>query len=513
MKVGLLVSVAALAACQAHGEGFRCEEDSQCTAPNARCELSGACSAPDLTCGSGRRYSDLAPDSLASACVALGTPRWLRTCRGPGSETLASLDARRDTVVAALSYEPGSLGMKSNSLPVYGETDMLVVALAAADGVQQWEQAFGSALQDTLAGARFLSGGDVLMYGRFAADLELGGRMLPANNATALLARLRQDGQSLWANSSSGGGLGGYEAAAALPNEQVLALGAFNAPSAAPFVIGSVQLATGAENDYDAFVAAHQGQGQVTMARAFGNPLRSDYAGRAAATATRLLTATLVESVAAGLPAYPAAVPGGRLDVLVTAWELAGGTLTPRVSYAAGGAGAEQVTALAADPRGLERFAVAGTASTSVTFGTCPSCRVPAPGPSYGWIVQFEDTATLAPARVTVFGGPAGQARITALALASDGSLYAAGGFDGTVSFGSSGERTAEGGDGFLARVAPSGEVSEVIVFGGPAREQATAVTVTADGVIVGGTFSNGSRLGDVTLSASGGLDVWVSRL
>lgn len=62
-----MVGAILLAGCGS-SSSFTCADDSQCE-PNGTCEEVGYCSFPDETCGSGRRFGNLADAGIANACV------------------------------------------------------------------------------------------------------------------------------------------------------------------------------------------------------------------------------------------------------------------------------------------------------------------------------------------------------------------------------------------------------------------------------------------------------------
>jgi len=62
---------ATLAACTAHGEGFRCEQNAQCGA-GGMCAITGYCAAASAECASGWRYGDYAAPALRDRCLSDG---------------------------------------------------------------------------------------------------------------------------------------------------------------------------------------------------------------------------------------------------------------------------------------------------------------------------------------------------------------------------------------------------------------------------------------------------------
>ncbi|MEM6293837.1 MAG: hypothetical protein AAGA54_21355 [Myxococcota bacterium] len=113
-----------LAGCSA--SAFSCQEDAQCEGlVDGRCELNGYCSLPDEECVSGRRYGDLAPDTVAGRCVpsddegstggTTGTPPGSTTSTGPSLTTSTSTTGLTTAQPATTTDALGSSGVEDDT--------------------------------------------------------------------------------------------------------------------------------------------------------------------------------------------------------------------------------------------------------------------------------------------------------------------------------------------------------------------------------------------------------------
>ncbi len=75
VKLGWLLCLVANAACL-QTTSFHCTKSSQCMTPSqtGTCESVGYCSFPDSSCPDGKRFGDLAGDSLSNTCVGSQQP-------------------------------------------------------------------------------------------------------------------------------------------------------------------------------------------------------------------------------------------------------------------------------------------------------------------------------------------------------------------------------------------------------------------------------------------------------
>ena len=109
-------------------------------------------------------------------------------------------------------------------------------------------------------------------------------------------------------------------------------------------------------------------------------------------------------------------------------------------------------------------------------------------------------------------GGPSDDF-VYGLGLLPDGSLIAAGFFQGTGVFGTS-NLTASGEDAFVMRLNPAGQVVWARRFGSTGTEAIRWLNVRPDGtILITGWFENTVAFGATSLTSSGGRDIFVAEL
>ena len=149
-------------------------------------------------------------------------------------------------------------------------------------------------------------------------------------------------------------------------------------------------------------------------------------------------------------------------------------------------------------------------APTSAPTGTTPSGSKAAPPPALPADPGARKAAHIWSRRMG--GGEAESGR--AIAVAADGSVYVSGIFRDQVSFGDGKPLSANGVDGFLARLGADGKTLWARGMGGEGDDIADAVAIDPKGNgVVGGSFSKELALGDATLQSKGSDDMFVAAL
>lgn len=149
---------------------------------------------------------------------------------------------------------------------------------------------------------------------------------------------------------------------------------------------------------------------------------------------------------------------------------------------------------------------------TSAPTGTMPAGQKPEPTAALPADPGGKKAAHVWSRRMG--GGEAESGR--AIAVAPDGSVYLSGIFRDQASFGEGPARTltANGVDGFVARLDPAGKTLWVRGMGGEGDDIAKAVAIDPAGdVVVAGSFSKQLALGDSTMDSKGSDDMFVAAL
>lgn len=183
MRAFVFSLVALAAACQSNG--FRCEDDSECTVQGVAgfCEDNGVCSFPDEECSSGRRYGQQAPAELAGVCVtggggsSTGAASTEGTSTSPATTTSETTSTESSSGITDSGSSSGSSSSSSGEGPgpqpnivfvtsqavpkdvnVVEEADLLCNALAQDAGLPgefvAWLSTTEVAAIDRLGGAR-----------------------------------------------------------------------------------------------------------------------------------------------------------------------------------------------------------------------------------------------------------------------------------------------------------------------------------------------------------------------
>ncbi|HEU5060567.1 MAG TPA: hypothetical protein VFU21_28745, partial [Kofleriaceae bacterium] len=149
-------------------------------------------------------------------------------------------------------------------------------------------------------------------------------------------------------------------------------------------------------------------------------------------------------------------------------------------------------------------------APTSAPTGTMPAGQKPAAAAALPADPGGKKAAHLWSRRMG--GGEAESGR--AIAVAPDGSVYVSGMFKDEASFGDAHVLTANGVDGFLARLDPTGKTLWARGMGGEGDDVADAVAIDPHGnAVVAGSFSSKLTLGDSTMESKGSDDMFVAAL
>jgi hypothetical protein len=111
------------------------------------------------------------------------------------------------------------------------------------------------------------------------------------------------------------------------------------------------------------------------------------------------------------------------------------------------------------------------------------------------------------------FGGSSSDS-LHAMAVDSNGNIYVAGQFSGSIDFGATALTSSGGSDGFVAKLDANGSVLWARKLGGTSTDVAYALAVRPTGeVVIAGSFRGGASFGSIVLSSIGGNDAFVAVL
>jgi hypothetical protein len=113
----------------------------------------------------------------------------------------------------------------------------------------------------------------------------------------------------------------------------------------------------------------------------------------------------------------------------------------------------------------------------------------------------------VSPRWAQTMSGPSNEDEIDGVAASPDGSVYATGKFEGTVTLGGVLLESAGAADIPLARFDAQGQTVWAKRFGGPGEDNLFDVDANADGAVATGAFSGTVAFGSTTLTSSGPWD------
>lgn len=439
-------------------------------------------------CVSGLRWSEIAGDGLARACVETATPDAATDSGRPDAAVDAGqLDTTTDAPYVDASPDAGADAPVADAAPDASSTD-------AAAGTE-FAYGYGSSGDDVGAAIDTDSSNDVVLAGSFTGSISFGGSFLAsdgAGNPDAFLAKISCTGSHVWSRQLGGDSTEHALGVAADAVGDVIAVGQFTGTvdfgSAAPTAAGS----------FDAFVAKYASAG--------GAPL---WAIRLGGTGHDAASSVAVDDsrdvVVAGIVTSSADIGGGMdggfggIDAFVAKYAAADGGYV--WGNRVGGSGTDRARALAVSPPG-DVFVVYDFTGTA-NFGGADMVSAGV----YDLVL-----ARYSPIGVHEWSLRHGSSNIESpedVALDSEGNLVVAGSFYGTTVLGGSPLTSAGADDIFVAKYSGlDGAHQWSVRFGGLESDEATGVTVGPDGkVYVAGSFRSDVNFGGGTIGSNAGTD------
>jgi hypothetical protein len=439
---------------------------------------------------------------LLPLCLPAQTWTEVQPIDGDGNETVKALLAMPDGGYVAGGTFTGSSPFAGQDASMGGAD--LFLARYGADGALLWQLQAGDTENEGLAALAQLPGGDLMVAGSFWFHLPLGDTLLSTVGSprALFLARLRTDGQLVWAQRISGDGLKEITGMKVLPDSSLAVAGYFQHS----LTLGdSLLLNEAAPGSTSLFVAKLGSDGQwlwVQQAGDSGN--------------------TRVQALGVG-PDGQIAV-GGNLDGTATlaGTTLSGGFLnqnvflaafapdgTPRWARTAGGVISDQLRALAVDEQGDIYAAgdITGVMNLSDTLSIASST-----GNSDFFLLKY--TAEGSPIWGRALGGPLLQQGLT---LAVQQELVVVGGsFQGAIAFDGQAADAGSAGLpwGFLAGFRPDGQARWLVPV--PADRIALVESLAfsgEEGLLAGGSFGQSATFDGQALFSQGNSSAFVGRL
>ncbi len=314
---------------------------------------------------------------------------------------------------------------------------------------------FGGASSDRAYGVARDAAGNVVLVGRFNADLDFGGGALNADAADIFIAKFDAAGAHLWSQNFGGpNNDGDNDVQVAIgPSGEIAVTGNIN--SAVDFGAGPI----GGAGGPDMFVMVLEANGNLRWARAFGGT--GIDSGRGIAVRPNgnvVVTGTFENSVSFGGSSFTSA---GNRDIFVARYS--GTTGAHLASRSFGGTGKDSGYGIVANSSNLY---ITGAFVDTMSVG---STMLTSAGQEDIFVARLSGT-TLAPAWAFRFGGTNGDTG-NGIGLDSSNRVYVAGSFKVSVDFGSGPIASAGATDGFVLALSSGGAFRWVRTFGGTGND------------------------------------------
>jgi hypothetical protein len=223
-------------------------------------------------------------DDLFAVCFDLdGNPQWVWTLGGIDSDGANAVAATPDGGWVIGGSYSDSIAVGNVNLKSKGQTDALLVKLAASGDIE-WIKSYGGRYKDTILHVAVDGNGNVYTAGHFADVADFGGKPLTAHGGSdndIVLAKYDRNGDHVWSKNFGNefndvaGGL------AVDPAGNITLVGSFENKGPISFGSGDEHTSLG---ESDAYVARFNTDGKLEWAHSFGAE-REDVAWGVAADA------------------------------------------------------------------------------------------------------------------------------------------------------------------------------------------------------------------------------------
>jgi DNA-binding beta-propeller fold protein YncE len=356
---------------------------------------------------------------------------------------------------------------------VADEVDAVLFKLDGA-GKPVWSRNFGGPGVDIIEAVAIDGGGNIFAGGAYVDELVFGDRSLPAAGADdAFLAKFDADGRRLWAKRLGGEAVDNIHGLAAAADGSVLATGVFSKS----MQINETSLDSGGRAD--GFLASVAGDGALRWARQISG--EGDDYGRAIAVAPDGSIYWLVEYSRTATVGPVRLQSAGNRDFAVVKLSPTG---EPRWGRGFGGVMDELAVDIAIDPAG--DLIVTGSFRDKIDFGG--EIEIKSAGETDAFVAKLDgETGEALWARAW---GHEREDIGAAVAVDRFGNVAATGWFWNTVDFGGGPAKSTGEKDIFVVKLSPGGDHLWSKTFGGKQVDYARALAFDDAGeLLVTGTF------------------------
>lgn len=383
----------------------------------------------------------------------------------------------------------------STSLTVKGGSDIFVAKLNS-QGKWLWAKRFGGV--DNLAadyakeeGRTIVTDpdGNVYVGAHFAGTMVIGSTTLTSMGGIKIdlfVAKLSPEGKLLWFNTGGGEQADAMTTIAVDKDRNVYVSAAVTA-TLSPQKFGNLTIAQPRQTSFDVAKAKLNNEGKWQWVRTYYS-IPNDYGGGidAAPDGTTYSTGNFSQTVQFG-GVRLASANGGRISYIARHDKQGNVVWAKKIDTVGGWSSGHKVVLVG------DHIYVSGVFSGFAVIG---STTLQAKGNTDVYVAKYSTTGTLHWIRGV--GGPDRDS--TGGITYSNGHIYVAGLFGGSVTFGET-TLTAKGpSDGFVAKYSPDGTLVAAVQYGGPGNEYSSDI-VSKDGQLyVSGFFSRPGSFGNVTV-------------
>jgi len=422
-----------------------------------------------------------------------GATKFAAAYGGALVQTASSVAYDKSGNMAIAGSFEGTINFGATTLTAAGETDVFVAKFNTG-GQLMWAKAFGDGNVQTGVGVGFDAMGNVYVTGNFKGSVNFGGGGISAAGTLFIdvfLAKLTSDGTHVWSKGFGDVNVQNVKGLAVDAGGNVVIAGYFQND----INFGGATLTSAGLDDM--FVAKFNTGGTHQWSKRFGDA-GGDQRARGVtmdAAGNVYLAGEVGGSIDLGggamaAPSTPSAFVA-KLDSLGNAnwFKLSTGDATNK-AYG---------NSVAVGPNG--DVALGGYFRGKFDLGGMP---VENAGPDDAFVTLFSGTGTHL---YTKTFGDAESQSVTAVTIAPDGEVFAAGNFSGSIDLDNGMPATSAGAfDGFLARLDSKGCPSWLRTYPGPNVHltQSIALDPTTGGVALTGSFNGTADFGTGVLTAAG---------
>ena len=334
-----------------------------------------------------------------------------------------------------------------------------------------------------------------VLAGHFEPDIDVGFGSIPTNGLADIILTARgADNALLWSYVPSGIDLD-TPLGLATDGTDVYMTGGFAGEmgfDATPWF---------AVDQMDGFIMAFDAQGIARWGRPFGDVGQDQATSVAVVGSTVCISGMFSKQADLGIAVLTTTVP----DLFVAGFSTGG---QPKWARAAGGAGPQPTTGVAALPDGGCAFAARTTGAIDLGTGSLGT-----PADADLVVAVFEADGTPRWARRYAHPGEQGSPSVTA---ASDGSLFVGATSTGGIDFGVPTPSAGAGGsDAFILHLGPTGDpIWARMVAAGPLDDFLARPAVLVDGSILAvGQFLGAATVGGMPVTSAGSTDLFIVQL